>query len=113
MQDVGMSEGDVFAPNDQPHNETDERKNPTAELPVQNDTLLYVERESCEPDKLLNVMDDSRDCEIIDSDVHSSKKRQKIGPQESSTVLEATENSLTDWIGKFENGVRLSSRRSF
>lgn len=116
MQDLGMSE-DVFAPNYQPGYEVDERSNPTAELPEKINIIHYVEREFCELEKPLGSKVDhlslekenGTDTETIDSDdLHSSRKRQKIDPQESSTVLEATEISITDWLGKFENGVRLT-----
>lgn len=117
MQDLGMSE-DVFAPNYQPGYEADERSNPTAEVPQKINIIHYVERGFCEPaekplgskvDRLCLEKENGTDSETTDSDdLHSSRKRQKVGPQKSSTVLEATENSITDWLGKFENGVSLS-----
>ncbi|KAF2282779.1 hypothetical protein GH714_043281 [Hevea brasiliensis] len=46
---------------------------------------------------------------IHDEDLYSPDKRQKINENEgSSTVLEATENSILNWLKTYEEGVSLS-----
>lgn len=112
MQDLGLTT-DALVVNHQPGNEANECSNEMVEILKQSNILSRVESKICECKEPVKCTADHLFSEKnkVDSgmqefdDQHSLRKRQKVGPQESLILVEATEDSIIEWLGNFENGV--------
>lgn len=113
MVDLGLTR-DALVANHCSGNEANECSNEMVEIPKQLEILSHVESKICELKEPVNCMEDHLSSEEKNkavsrmqefNDQHSFRKRQKVDPQENLVLVEATEDSIIEWLGNFENGV--------
>lgn len=117
MVDLGLTR-DALVANHWSGNEANKCSKEMAEIPKQLDISSHAESKICELKEPVNCMEDHLSSEEKNKAVsrmqefdhqQSLRKRQRVDPlpQENLVSVEATEDSIIEWLGNFENGVSL------
>ncbi|XP_063942296.1 uncharacterized protein LOC108228115 isoform X2 [Daucus carota subsp. sativus] len=116
MQDLGLTR-DALLANHRPSNEANDCSIETVEIPKQSYISSHVESKICELKEPVNCMAEhlssQGESKAVSGmqdfdDQHSLRKRQKVDPHKNLISVKATEDSIIEWLGNFENGISLS-----